>query len=227
MKQIKFLALMLFSVLAINFVNAQTHYSVGLKGGLTLANLSASDSIASTGKFQNYTGFHIGIPVHIQLGKIFAVQPELNFQQAGAKYSNKSDLFEYEASTRFNQLQIPVMLQAGYMLENGFKIYGEAGPYLAYAMSGKSTTTSKFRLSTNADWTTTTNTGSIKFDESDNLKRMDFGVGFGAGVGYKGVVLNARYNVGLSDIESSDFGKLYTRGLNISVGYLHSFGNAE
>ena len=58
--------------------------------------------------------------------------------------------------------------------------------------------------------------------DTDHLKRLDFGVGFGAGVIFGNMTAGISYNLGLANISSdtSDGMTLKNKVFQISIGYL-------
>ena len=95
--------------------------------------------------------------------------------------------------TRYNldYINVPVMLQ--YMFDNGFRL--QAGPQLGFL---------------------------VRADNNDNYNSVDFGVGIGASyiVPSTGFGIDARYNLGLSNINKDDAEKSTNRGLQLGLFYI-------
>lgn len=178
------------SMLITGTVNAQ-HVNFGVKAGLNLYNIKNDNS--ST--YDTKPGLHVGLLGHIHLDKHLAVQPELLFSGQGAKYKANG------TTTKLNlgYINVPVMLQ--YMFDNGFRI--EAGPQLGFLVSAKA----------KADGSTT--------DVKDNIKTVDFALGFGLGYIHtpSGFGVDARYNLGLSNINKNSSVKSTNRGFQLGVFY--------
>ena len=89
-----------------------------------------------------------------------------------------------------------------YMFDNGFRL--QAGPQVGFLVNAKS------------------ETNNIDIDVKDNLKPVDFAIG--AGVGYvnpaSGLGIDARYNLGLSNINDAGTVKSSNRGFQLGVFYL-------
>ena len=178
------------SMLFIGTASAQ-HVNFGIKAGLNLYNIHSDNSSA----YDTKAGLHVGLLGHIHLNKQWAVQPELLFSGQGAKYTvNKT-------STKLNlgYINVPVMLQ--YMFDNGFRI--EAGPQLGFLVSAKA----------KANGNST--------DVKDNIKTVDFALGFGIGYIHQpsGFGVDARYNLGLSNINKNSSVKSTNRGFQLGVFY--------
>jgi len=95
--------------------------------------------------------------------------------------------------TKYNldYINVPVLLQ--YMFDNGFRL--QAGPQLGFL---------------------------IRADNRDDLKPIDFGLSIGASyvVPSTGFGIDARYNLGLSNINKDDAIKSTNRGFQLGVFYI-------
>ena len=92
---------------------------------------------------------------------------------------------------KINYLRIPIM--AKYYVANGFNL--QAGPEVAFKAGGDD---------------------SIK----DSVKSVDFGLGIGAGYELSsGLMFDARYNLGLNNIDNSGSGTVKNVSFNIGLGY--------
>jgi hypothetical protein len=141
-------------------------------------------------------GFNAGLLGHIHLAPQLALQPEIVYSAQGTKYT----ALNQEHKINLGYVNVPVLFQ--YMFDNGFRL--EAGPQVGFLISAND------------------KVGSAKLDVKDGYKTVDFGLG--AGVGYvhtpSGFGVDARYNLGLSDISESSTNKLNNRGFQLGVFYL-------
>ena len=141
--------------------------------------------------FDSKLGIHAGIFGHIHLNRQLGLQPELVYSMQGGK----------SGSTNFNldYINVPVLFQ--YMFDNGFRI--QAGPQVGFLVRAKAE-----------------NGGSL--DVKDNFKSIDAGLSFGASYIHTPTSLgiDARYNLGLSDISESSSVQSNSRGLQIGIFYL-------
>ncbi len=94
--------------------------SVGAKGGLNVSNLSGLNEADYETKA--LVGFHVGGYVTFNLGRNFALQPELLYSTQGAKLENATE------DLKLNYFNIPVVVK--FLTNNGF--YVEAGPQLGF-----------------------------------------------------------------------------------------------
>lgn len=97
----------------------------------------------------------------------------------------------------------------------------QAGPSFGYGLNGK----------TKGENNGNKEEEDIEFGE-DGLKRFDFSLAFGAGIGFPvssgQLFIDLRYLLGLANISKSsdpDAGTLKNRGLNFGVGFLVPINN--
>lgn len=168
----------------------KAHVEFGLKGGLNVATLSTS----AYNSFDPRISANFGGLAHIHLSKEIAIQPELLFSGQGAKQTKEGKEFK----TNLNYLQIPVLLQ--YLIGTGFRL--ETGPQFGALLSAN-------RKVDNV----TTN---IK----DDYKKFDVAWVFGAGyLTPSGFGIDARYNLGLSNVYNFSERKINNRVFSIGVFY--------
>ncbi len=101
-------------------VNAQV--SVGAKGGLNVSNLSGVN--ADNYETKALIGFHAGGFVTFNIGRNFAIQPELVYSTQGGTIESGN----ITEDLKMNYFNIPVMVK--FMTDKGF--YIEAGPQLGF-----------------------------------------------------------------------------------------------
>lgn len=118
---------------------------------------------------------HVGAFAHVHMSPHFALQPEMYFSGQGGKDGSTSVNLAY-----FN---IPLLFQ--YMTGTGFRMY--TGPQLGVLLKAK------FK------------DGNVEEDIKDELKTADFSWAFGVSYLFPGspLGLDARYNLGISDITVS------------------------
>jgi len=190
------LSVALAAILMTGSATAQS-VNIGVKGGLNLFNLNDDKGP----EFDTKAGFNVGLLGHIHMAPQLALQPEVVYSLQGAKYS----IANVETKANLGYINVPVMVQ--YMFDNGFRL--QAGPQVGFLINAKS------------------ETNNVKTDIKDQYNTVDFGVG--AGLGYvhpaSGFGVDARYNLGLSDITKSDVSKLTNRGFQLGVFYLFKHKN--
>ncbi|MEL7001658.1 MAG: porin family protein [Bacteroidota bacterium] len=171
----------------------QASFHLGLKGGLNYADL---DTEIST---ETRRGFHAGAFATLKIAKV-AIQPELIFSQQGASLRfDRNDL-----ESNFSYLNIPVMLKL--YLIGGLNV--QIGPQFGFLMS--------------ADREVSDVLGNInEEDVTDLYESSDLSLGLGAGLDLPfGLTANARYNLGLSEIDNSEsLAETSNQVFQISLGY--------
>lgn len=180
----------------VQFVNAQTF---GIKGGFNFANISLSNSDKSP---KTIVGLHLGPVVE------FEIQENLCFN-TGLLYSLKGYKMEYgegKATDKLNYLEIPLNIAYKFPINDTYKFFVQAGPYVGFAISGK----------------TRYEGGSSKIEfGKDGWKRLDFGIGAGAGVESGPFLASLSYQPGLSTIVMNNQGvKLKNQVFQISLAYM-------
>lgn len=167
-------------------------------------------------------GFHVGVFYNFELKNTLSFQPEIHFTSKGTSsmlsgaavigfpVDSKVELTTY-------YLDIPLNVKSTFDLFKN-KMYVTLGPVIGIGLAGK------YKNSMTLMGETTTDSGDIKFGsnaDSDDMKRLD--VGIGAGVGYQ--ISNAQfginYNHGLMNIAANTSnGSIFNnRSLNVTIAY--------
>lgn len=187
----KYLAILAFLTVTGGFVNAQS-VNIGIKGGLNSYTIGGDDTEDIDGKL----GYNVGLLGHIHLSERFGLQPEIVYSTQGAKADDGSG----DVKISLDYINVPVLFQ--YMYDNGFRI--QAGPQVGFLTSAKA----------KAD--------GVTVDLDDSFNTIDFGLSVGASYVHppSGFGVDARYNLGLSNINEDDASKNYNRGFQVGIFYL-------
>lgn len=186
--------LLLVLVLSICTISFAQHAQFGIKGGLNAARLEVEN--VDEDDIESRLGFHLGAFAHIHINRNFAIQPEVVYSQQGMIQELGSKEFEW----KLNYVNIPVMFQ--YMFNGGFRI--QAGPQLGVLASAEI-----------EDQDSGADT-----DLEDVIKNVD--ISFPVGIGYmspSGFGLDARYNIGLSDINENGPNDIRNRVFQVGIFY--------
>jgi opacity protein-like surface antigen len=152
-------------------------------------NFSNISNDAADTKADSKTGFHFGGLAHIHLTRAFAIQPEIVYSTQGAEYGS--------GKLKLNYINVPVLAQ--YMFGDGFRI--QTGPQLGIL------TTSEFKR------------GNTETD-IDNFSNADFSWSFGASyLSHCGLGVDARYNLGLTDVTKSNTTDFQNRVWQLGLFY--------
>jgi hypothetical protein len=144
---------------------------------------------AANNSADSKTGFNVGGLAHIHLTRAFAIQPEIVYSTQGAEYGG--------GKLRLNYINVPVLAQ--YMFANGFRL--QTGPQLGIL------TTSRYK------------SGNTESDV-DNFSNADFSWAFGASwLSNTGVGIDARYNLGLTDVTKSSTTDFQNRVWQVGLFY--------
>ncbi|MGG9962794.1 porin family protein [Ferruginibacter sp. SUN106] len=167
--------------------------NIGIKAGLNVSNIHNDNDV----KYDTKTGVHVGLIGHFHLSKEFAIQPEIVYSQQGAKYT----IANVESTLKLDYINVPVMFQ--YMFDNGLRL--QAGPQVGFLASAKADASN-----------------GPTADVKNDFKSVDFAVGVGAGYLFvpTGFGIDARYNLGLSDIRKNISVQSTNRGFQLGVFYL-------
>jgi hypothetical protein len=135
-------------------------------------------------------GFHIGGLAHMHLSPHFAAQPEIVFSTQGGK--------DGDVKWKINYINVPVLLQ--YMAGGGFRL--QTGPQLGFAVSSK------------------VENGDVEINNNDAVKTFDFSWAFGASyIGAPGLGVDARFNLGISNIYEPDVPEVRNRVFQVGIFY--------
>lgn len=151
----------------------------------------ASTNVSPGVDYNSKVGLHVGGLAHIHLNKHFALQPELVFSMQGGDRKDERKL-------KLNYINIPLLVQ--YMTDNGFRL--QTGPQLGLLVSAK------------------TELNDVEVNWKDNFNTTDFSWTFGAGYLFPGGFgLDARYNLGISDVWEASDGEIKNSVFQFGVFY--------
>lgn len=130
---------------------------------------------------------NVGLYARFNLNDNFAVQPEFDLSVRGAKMQFTGGSTKY----RLTYLRLPVMVKALAPMENGITPFVTAGPAVSLKIDDNLTNSN-----TANDWL--------------------FDAVFGVGVQLQGIIINGRYNLGLTDtFDNSD---IQNQAFTINIG---------
>ncbi|ROH99730.1 porin family protein [Chryseobacterium daecheongense] len=176
----------------------------GIKAGGNAASFSEQELSTKNQKL----GFHAGVLVNIPLSQKFSLQPEVLYNELGARSVISSSEVttgsttvkkqdEYKAS--LNYISVPLMLQ----MKPAKNFYIEAGPEFSYFLNGKNKGESTIATTTGGVTTTQTESYSEDIDK-DAIKKFNIGLGLGLGYDFTpNVGINARYVNSLTHVANN------------------------
>ena len=216
MKNFKKLTAVLALVLISTFSFAQ---KIGVRAGAGLASTSLNYDGESEGlDLKSRVAFHLGVIGEFSFTKMLAVETGLMISQKGYRLSTSNDYGDFKGSANIIYGEVPLKVKAYYTLDDDLKVFGTFGPYVGVAAMGSSKYSYK-------DDDGQTEKSSDKFvfgnDEDSDLKRLDYGLGIGAGVAKGKLQLGINYNFGLANLapSSEDKSSWSNRVFDFSLTY--------
>jgi hypothetical protein len=158
---------------------------------------SSNINIINGVDYDSKLGFHAGGLAHIHVNKHFAVQPEITFSTQGGEYPSYK--------LKLNYINVPVLAQ--YMFNEGFRV--QTGPQVGFMVSAER------------------EEGHEEVDVSNDFSTFDFAWSFGASYLFpKGVGIDARYNLGITDFAESPVYKAKNQVFQVGLFYqfMHNAG---
>jgi hypothetical protein len=172
----------------------------GVKGGVNLADedLSGSGAPSTSMRVAAVAGGFVTLP----LGSWLALQAEGLYTMKGAKVSVSG----IDSTLQIDYLEVPLLA----------RVRLGSGPRHYYVAGGVAPA---FRMRARA--ATTFSTSTEELDVSDQVERFDLGVAAGGGMQSGPLVIDARYTLGLRDIDTdkTDGSKTKNRTIAVTVGF--------
>lgn len=188
----------------------------GIKGGLNLSNMLI-ESDGETEDLKMKPGFHIAGIIDFQFTDLLSLETGLILDTKGFKFEDEGSGYSYKEKLNTFFLDIPVVLKVSVDAGSSVRIFGAAGPYIGVGLTGKWKSVYEDQGAKDTDeekveWGNT---------DDDHLKRLDYGLTFGAGVEIKAVLIGISYDLGLANISAfTDYEtKIKNRVLRITVGF--------
>ena len=216
MKKIIFTSTILFFVFS--SINAQ-NIRFGVVGGYNNTTTSHEFEMEKS-------GFNLGLKSELGLSALAKgcyMDMGLLLTEKGDNNTTEVDVgktVEFSSKDKENRyyLELPVHFGYKFCIGKDFKLFGDAGPYIAYGLFGKE----KITVSGKTEyWTPKIEPGEVDNVFKDNLKRFDWGLGFKIGTEFKShFQLQAGYDWGLKDPSTSKKTAGKNRNFYISFAYM-------
>jgi len=174
---------------ALSSVSLGQGMQLGLKAGVNFANVVGDDVDGVDSK----TGFAGGLFFMYQFNKLFAIQPEAYYTMKGATDEESFGGETIELTISLDYIEIPILFKVIIPIENS-PIHPSvfAGPYVAF------NTTAKQKLEYMGD---------SEEEDIEDVNPTDFGLVFGAGLGFpvgqNEAGVDFRYGLGLTSLDDS------------------------
>lgn len=211
MKSIFKLLLSLFATFIFLSSFAQ-NFSLGVRGGISIPNLSASGSNENplnTG-YSSRLGPDFGIFGEFKISQVFSIQPMAEYSSQGGKKSGLQAFptpsayaayfqpgpapaylyADFKSEAKLNYLMIPVLAKFGWNLKpkSPVRIYVDAGPFVGFLLSAKQVTSGSSNVYGDAGGQNQLTQSAQSFDATQNIKsqlnKTNFGVEGNVGISY-------------------------------------------
>lgn len=203
MKFTKLVAILVLAVTAVVTNTFSQSTSMGIEGGLNLANLSTTPTFNLSSK----TGFMVGGFADIGISRIISIKPAVRYIVKG--YTQQSQQLQgLSFSGSYSYIEVPLLIKGRVPL-NVVKPYIEAGPTVGLQLSASSETTFNGQQIQTSD-------------DGASYNAIDFGLYFGSGVEFRvapgmDVFTGFGYSLGLINISKTNI-SVKTNGFQITGG---------
>jgi hypothetical protein len=243
----RFIACLLFTVFTFfsNSTRAQ-NIALGVRGGISIPNLTSggSDQNPLNTGYSSRLGPEFGVFAEFKFSDLFSLEPMVEYSSQGGKKDGMQAFpnpgagmpqqptylyADFNSEAKLNYLRIPVLAKFGYTFkESSFRIYADAGPFVAFLLSAKQVTTGNSQIYLDPSGQQPLPGGSQSFDNTQDLKDQlnstNFGVEGNIGLNYKfglnNIFFEAGGNYGFLNIQKgSQNGKNNTGAATIVLGY--------
>lgn len=208
---------LIFSLLALHSARADAGndpaivhtVAFGGKVGMNAVDLGGEGADGAVLKTRYKMSIAAGGYANVSLHEWFAIQPELLYTMKGSgREANGVDRGTYD----INYIEIPLLLQGRLPVRRNLHVHGLLGPALSFLVDAK---------------IENENGEVVSLDEE--LKSTDIGLIFGAGATWRhsrsgAVVIEMRYDLGLSSIDKDDGDDVKTRAFTLMLGYQWALG---
>jgi len=214
------IAFILSVPLAVGQSGEKGKISFGLLGGVNFQTLTGLDHSGNKLANDLLTGYHVGANVQIPIAPEFYFQPGLLYSLKGAKNTSG----ELTTVTKTSYIELPLNFVYKGKLGNGYVMVG-FGPYVAYGIGGKVTTTGgEVTLETDVSFQNTVSLSDPVLDTY--FKKIDAGANIFAGYEMAGgLFLQLNTQLGLIKVNpenawfSDDKASVKHTGFGLSLGY--------
>jgi hypothetical protein len=251
MKSQKIVIFTLFVLLnATNILLAQNQIEIGIKGGLSIPNLTSGNSNNPINSgYSSRLGGDFAVQYEYYLSKRFSIQPQLEYSQQGGK-KNGNQAFSvpaemqmqfptdavpqylyanYNSVAKINYLMLPILAKYHLNLGSKWQLYAGVGPFVSTVLSAKNISTGSSNIYLDSRQTQQISPVAQSFERNEDIKSelRSFNAGISGllGLSYKlptgAIFIEGGGNYGLVDIQKNGTnGNNKTGAAIINIGYL-------
>lgn len=218
-------------------ITSVSYSQLVVKAGLNFANMSYKDNYGTLDN-KMVTGIHFGATAEFPINEMFSFETGLLLSTKGSKRTESTPYgIDYDYKGKPTYLDIPLTLKVTKDM-NGIKYFGIFGPYIGIGIGGQIYEDGegekiKWGSHIGTDELITDDNGipilddndQFVWDDSDDLKRLDYGLIIGGGVEINNFQIGLNYSLGLANLspDKSDGLKVSNSVFGISVGYKLNF----
>lgn len=216
--------LLTISFLLLSFILfAQSQFKI--KVGANSANVESTGETVDAGMVPaSITSFNFGGLAEFKLNTTYYFQPGIFFTKKGYKFDYSASESDYSVSLKskvnVSYIEIPLNIIGKFDAAPGKFILG-AGPYIAYALSGKSKGNFKYDGPGTSEDISQPTDGKVEFgDGVDEMKKVDFGINMLAGYEFlNGRFFSLGYGLGLNNLSNDQEETIKNRVISLSIGF--------
>jgi hypothetical protein len=224
----------------INSVQAQQNVFIGVKGGISIPNLTAGSGNQNplSNGYSSRLGADFGVLAEFPINKWFSIQPEIDYSQQGGKHDGLQAFpnpqppptylyANYNSTAKLNYLLVPVMGRFNFHLADKLKLYVNAGVFAGFLLSAKTVASGSSTIYADPAGQEPIG-GPEQFDSTQDIKSsvntFNFGVigavGLSYAIGQGKIFVEGGGNYGFINIQKyATDGTNYTGAATIHVGY--------
>ncbi len=218
--------ILFFIVFLLSSVFVYGQSSIGIKGGVNFAQQSIEGFSYDTIKFDQITGYAIGVDGDLEISEFFSIQTEFLLIQKGRKFLSHLNVgtveFREETISKIDYFEIPLLakLKLGNDLVKGYAI---VGPSFGFALSGSE------EVRTSSSSQVLVEKKDLDFKDS-NYSRYEIGAHLGFGVSFNfgsiGIFSDVRYLFSFNNLDLSEEDiTIKNNGFAVMAGVFFPFSN--
>lgn len=249
MKKYFILSVLTIMLWGINKSFAQSQVDIGIKGGLSMPNLTSGSSANPINSgYSSRLGAYATLQAEFHLLKHFSIQAELEYsEQGGKKNGNQAFVVpadmvaqfptgevpsylyaNYNSVTKINYLIYPILAKYRFDIRKHWEAYAAAGPFVSLVLSAKNISSGSSNIYLDEQQTQPVTAAPHSFDNTESIKSelhsFNTGISGQLGINYKlpkGIIfVEAGGNCGLINIQKNRTnGKNKTGAAAITLGY--------
>ncbi len=222
---------------------ASAQYSLGIKGGLGIPNLTAGGNNPVSSGWSSRLGPYFGLIGQYSPNNWLDLQLQLNYASQGGKKNGEQAIpnpigsvppylyANFNSEVKLNYLELPVLAKINLPLGRNWTFYVDAGPYVSYLLkavnqnSGSSYIYLDQAETQQSPYPPTPQSFDSTLSITDQLKRFNTGIEGGIGIswilGNGKMFFEAGGNYGFINIQKyPQDGKNNTGSATLALGYL-------